>query len=472
MSRRRARALALAASLVAAGCGGAGSPAAPEPTANPSAAARRPNLIVIVTDDLDVPSYRELPHLRDAMAAQGLSFTRAYAAQPMCAPSRASILTGQYTHNHQVFSNHAPDGGFPAFRAREQGTIATWLKAAGYRTSLVGKYINDYPRGATDDYIPPGWDDWYGHMSGLEDGRYFNYWVNDNGVVSRLGSAVEDYSVDRESARAVQFIHDSAGRPEPIFLYVAPEAPHDPAQYADRHSGEFRYALAPRGPSFNESDVSQKPSWVRQLPYLTDQQIDELDNFQRKRLRSMSAVEDMVNAILQALVEARRIDNAYVFFTSDNGLLMGQHRAVNAKGNPYEESIAVPLVVRGPGVPVAEVDRPVLNVDLPPTLLELAGAPVPDSVDGRSLVPFLRGARPPSWRSEVLIENYGAGPTYSLRSPDAMYNHQDTEELELYDMQADPYQLKNLRRAADPAVLQGFEQRIKDSLACRGASCR
>ena len=142
------------------------------------------------------------------------------------------------------------------------------------------------------------------------------------------------------------------------------------------------------------------------------------------------------------------------------------------KSNAYEESIGIPLIVRGPGVPVGRTDAFALTVDLAPTLLDLAGAPVPDSVEGRSLAPFLRGAAPASWRTDVLVENHGAGPSYTLRTSDWMYNHQDTEEIELYDMKADPYQIKNLRRQADPALLDSLESRIRALLACRGVSCR
>jgi N-acetylglucosamine-6-sulfatase len=457
--------------VLALACGGNTPSQSPAPTPAPTPRVR-PNLVVIVVDDLDVPTYLQLSRIRDVMASQGLSFTHAYAAQPLCAPSRASILTGQYTHNHQVFSNHAPDGGFPAFRRLEQSTIATWLKGAGYHTALVGKYINDYPRYASDDYVPPGWDDWYGHMSSLEDGRYFNYWVNDNHVVSRHGAAQEDYSPDAEAARAVQAIRSVAGQPEPLFLYVAPESPHDPAQYAVRHSSEFHGATMPRVPSFNESHVDDKPSWVRQMSYLTDAQIADGDAFQRNRLRSMRAVEDMVEGLMAALVETGRFQNSYVFLLSDNGLLMGQHRGINSKGCEYEECINIPLVVRGPGVPVGVVEAFVLNVDLPPTLLDLAGAPIPESVDGRSFAPFLRGTPPASWRSDVPIENYGIALSPSLRSADWFYNHQDTDEVELYDMRADPYQLHNLGRQSDPAFLDSFERRIATLLACRGASCR
>jgi arylsulfatase A-like enzyme len=428
----------------------------------------------VVTDDLDVPTTLELPRLPDLMASRGLSFTRAFATQPLCGPSRASILTGQYTHNHGVTGNEPPTQGFVAFRSHEAQSLAPWLKAAGYRTSLVGKYTNAYPYGAGDAYVPPGWDDWYGHLTATEDGRFYDYWTrtNDNGNVSRYGTKPDEYSADVETKRAVKFIRDSAGRPEPLFLWLGPEAPHTPATYAERHGADFRYSLAPRVPSFNEGNVSAKPSWVRQIGLMTAAEIDEADRLQRFRLRSLRAVEDMIEAVVQALAETGRLEQTYIVFTSDNGLLMGQHRAVGRKANAYEESIGIPLIVRGPGVPAGRTDAFALNIDLAPTLLELAGAPVPESLDGRSLVPFLRGTPPASWRQDVLIENHGAGLSYSLRTPEWMYNHQDTEELELYDMRADPYQLKNLYRTADPALLDSLRKRMATLVACRGASCR
>jgi len=453
-------------------CGGGSSPSAPAPAPTATPRAARPNLVLVVTDDLDVPTTLELPRLPDLMANRGLSFTRAYAAQPLCGPSRASILTGQYTHNHGVIGNEPPSQGFVAFRPHEAQSLAPWLKAAGYRTSLVGKYTNAYPFGAGDAYVPPGWDDWYGHLTATEDGRFYDYWVNDNGSVVRYGTKPEEYSPDVETKRAVKFIRDSAGRPEPLFLWLGPEAPHTPATYAERHGADFRYSLAPRVPSFNEGDVSAKPSWVRQIRSLTGAEIDEADRLQRFRLRSLRAVEDMIEAVVQALAETGRLEQTYIVFTSDNGLLMGQHRAVGRKANAYEESIGIPLIVRGPGVPAGRTDAMALTIDLAPTLLELAGVPLPESVDGRSLVPFLRGTPPASWRQDVLIENHGAGPSYSLRTPEWMYNHQDTEEFELYDMRADPYQLKNLYRTADPALLDSLRKRTEALVACRGASCR
>ena len=461
---------AAALSLVAA-CGGSGpapAPAAPSPTPTPP----QPNLVVVLTDDLDFPTAPRLTRLADLVASQGLAFTHAYITQPLCAPSRASILTGQYSHNHGVTGNRAPSG-FVAFRKQEADTLATWLKAAGYRTSLVGKYINDYATGADDSYIPPGWDDWFGHLGDTEDGRYFDYSVNDNGNAVAYDSKAEDYSVDVETARAVSFIRASAGRPEPIFLYLAPESPHTPASSPGRYAYDFRDATCPRVPSFNEGrSVESKPSWIRQIGPLTSAQIDGCDTLEVHRLRSMEPVQDEIAAVRQALADTGRLDTTYLFFTSDNGLLMGQHRAVGIKGNAYEEAARVPLSVRGPGVPTGAVDQLVLNLDLAPTLLELAGVPVPGSVDGRSLVPFLHGTPPSSWRSEALIENWANGPWWALRTPDFSYIHNSTDELELYDMKNDPYQLKNLRDTVDPSVLDGYEQRIKALFSCRGTSCR
>ncbi len=196
---------------------------------------------------------------------------------------------------------------------------------------------------------------------------------------------------------------------------------------------------------------------------MTDAQIDNADRFQRFRLRSLRAVEDMIEAVLQALAETGRLERTYIVFTSDNGLLMGQHRAVGRKGNAYEESIGIPLIVRGPGVLVGRTDAIALTIDLAPTLLDLAGVPIPESVDGRSLAPFLRGTPPASWRTDALVENHGAGPSYSLRTAEWMYNHQDTEEFELYDMRNDPYQLQNLYRTADPALLDSLRKRWRPS---------
>jgi N-acetylglucosamine-6-sulfatase len=435
----------------------------------------RPNLVLILADDLEVATSALLPRLPVVMGQAGTSFSRAYTTTSLCAPSRASILTGQYAHNHGLVYNEPPDGGFPSFRGREASTIATWLKAGGYRTALLGKYLNGYPRGASDSYVPPGWDEWFGHLSDMEAGRYYDYWMNDNGVAYRYGSRPQDYNTDVLTQRALQVIQKTAGRPEPFFLYLAPEAPHTPAYPPERYAGEFPREGCARVPSFNEDDVRDKPAWVQNIPSLSAADVKQGDALQRNRLRSMRAVEDMIEQVLAALAAAGKLDNTYVFFTSDNGLLMGEHRAMGRKNNHYEESIHVPLIVRGPGVPAGRtLSHPVLNIDLAPTFADLAQIPIPASVDGRSFAPLLRADAPglDQWRSDFLIEHFSSGVTSAVRTRDFLYAELESNELELYDMRSDAFQLENQHRKTEPALMQPYARRLAALASCRGVTCR
>ncbi len=460
--------------LVTMACGGASAPTTPMASPLPSPSPK-PNIVVVLADDLDARSSGVLQRMPGLMGEVGLTFSRAYVVQSLCSPSRASFLTGQYSHNHGVVYNDAPAGGFPVFRARESSTLATWLKGAGYRTALVGKYLNGFPIGVPADYVPAGWDYWYAHLSAFEDRRYYDYWVNDNGAVSRRGAAPEEYSTDLETRKAVEFIQRQAGRPEPLFLLLAPQAPHAPAFFTDRHARDFREEGCARGPSFNEPDVRDKPAWVRGIPYLTDAEIRQADRFQQSRLRSMRAVEEALEQVLLALEAGGRLERTFVFYTSDNGLLMGEHRAVGRKNNSYEESIRVPLLVRGPGVPAGQtLAHPVLNIDIAPTIAELAGLPVPESVDGRSLVPLLRESPPAlaSWRTDFLVEHFSEGASLALRGAEWLYAELESDERELYDMKKDPHQTESLHRQVEPEFMMPFARRIAALQACRGASCR
>ena len=468
------RRLTLVAAVLAGACGG-GSSTAPTTAASATPTpAPRPNIVLVLADDLDVDSAQLLPRLPVVMGQPGLTFSRAYVTTALCAPSRASILTGQYAHNHRLIYSEPPDGGFPSFHG-DASTIAVWLKAGGYRTALLGKYLNGYPHGAAETYVPPGWDEWFGHLSDFEDGRYYNYWINDNGSISRYGSQPDEYSTDVLTRRAVDYIQKAAGRAQPFFLYLAPEAPHAPAIPPDRHSGEFPREGCLRSPSFNEADVRDKPAWVQGIPLMTDADIKRADSFERGRLRTTRAVEDMMDQVLAALVAAGKLDNTYVFFASDNGLLMGEHRAVGRKNNHYEESIRVPLMVRGPGVPAGQViAHPVLNIDLAPTFAELARISIPDSVDGRSFAPLLRASPPglDQWRSDFLLEHFAEGVSSALRTADVLYAELESGELELYDMRKDPYQVDSLHRKVDRSVLEPFSRRLAALANCRGAGCR
>jgi N-acetylglucosamine-6-sulfatase len=462
--------------LHGASCGGAAGPPAPTPTPSPTPAAR-PNIVLVLTDDLDVRTTDFLPRLPSLMTDPGLTFTRAYVTTSLCAPSRASLLTGRYAHNSGVLYNSGPQGGFPAFRAgAEAQTVAAWLKAAGYRTALFGKYLNDYPGDSPPEYIPPGWDDWQVQLTSFENARYYDYDMNENGRTVHYGHTPEDYDADVLARKSVDFIQKAAADgTKPFFLLVATQAPHTPANYADRHAGQPSGDGAPRVPSFNEGDVSDKPAWVQNAPLLTDKDIRKLDQFQKARVLTMLAVEELLDQILRTLISTGRIENTYVFFTSDNGLLLGEHRLVDRKANAFEEAILVPLIVRGPGTPAGQsVALPVLNIDLAPTFLELAGVAVPDSVDGRSLAPFLRGNPPDpgKWRTDFLVEHFSSGVSSSVRNADVLYTDIESGERELYDMKADPYQLASLHRKADPAVLAQLSARATALSHCRGASCR
>ena len=228
----------------------------------------QPNLILIVTDDQDLDAMAYMPQLRSLLVNQGLTFSNAFVTRSLCCPSRASILRGQYAHNHQIQSNHLPDGGFEKFTelGLDTSTIATWLQAAGYRTVLIGKYLNGIRGSST--YVPPGWDEWYGAVTEA----YFNYKLNENGAIVAYGRDPEDYLTDVLSGKATDFIRRTTA---PFFIYLTPHAPHEPAIPAPRHVGAFAGWIAPRPPSFNEADVSDKPTWIRDIPLLTQSEIDE-----------------------------------------------------------------------------------------------------------------------------------------------------------------------------------------------------
>jgi arylsulfatase A-like enzyme len=233
---------------------------------------------------------------------------------------------------------------------------------------------------------------------------------------------------------------------------------------------------APRVPSFNEQDVSDKPAFVRNADLLTTKDIRKLDQTEVARVRTMLSVEDMLERVVKALAANNLLDNTYVLFTSDNGLMLGEHRLLTTKNLGYEECIRVPLIVMGPGIAAGshDDDHPVLNIDFAPTFGELAGIPVPDTVDGRSFVPLLRGQAPPDWRRDLLAEaiSYTGGLSATLRTADYAYSEWESNERELYDMRTDPYQLTSLHRRADPVLLQALSARVGALTACRRATCR
>jgi N-acetylglucosamine-6-sulfatase len=397
-----------------------------------------PNIVLIVTDDQRFDTLKVMPEVRRLLVARGMTLRRAIVTNPLCCPSRASIFTGRYSHTTGVYTNVAPIGGWSAFQASESNTIATVLHEAGYRTALIGKYINGY--GGEAAYVPPGWDRWFA-MTGP--GHYFNYTVyDDNRGFVRYGSRPKNYSTDVLRRQAVSFIQ-GAPQEAPLFLVVTPFAPHAPAKAAPRHEGTFVSAPVPLGPAVNEADVSDKPPYIASRPVGSISGVRERT---RNQWESLLAVDGLVSRIMTALGGTGRQNNTLVIFTSDNGLSNGEHRWWG-KQVPYEESIRVPMIVSLPGeIPANSVsDALVSNVDLAPTIADFAGTSI--SADGVSMRPLLID-RSSSVRDSVLLEHVkriSPPPTYcGVRTSSFTFVHYVTGEEELYDLVQDPRQLENV----------------------------
>jgi len=470
--RRWPWAAVLAAALGLPSCAGRAAQPAPR------VPQQQPNIILILTDDLDLTPVPHMPWLRSQLTARGVSFKNAFVTDSVCAPSRVSILTGQYVHGHGIIDNPPPKGGFRRWYrdGGEASTVATWLRDAGYRTALIGKYVNYYPQASNVHYVPPGWSDWNALFF---QESYYQFKMNRNGRIVDYGTTASDYQTDVLHQQALEFLETT--RPgEPFFLHLSYYAPHAPPVPADRHQALFPELEAPRPDSFDEEDVSDKPAWVQAQPRLDDEKIAGIDEWYRNRVRMLQAVDESIAGIVRRLEERGQIDDTWIFFTSDNGFQQGAHRMDHGKGDAYDESIRVPLIVRGPGVPRnVRMDHFALNIDLAPTFAELAGAQVPDFVDGRSLVPLLGSDPLPldEWRSDFLVEHWGPPdgglPEYAaLRSQKNLYVEYANGERELYDMAADPAQLASLHATAAPTLIEWLSARLAALKECRGESCR
>lgn len=393
----------------------------------------RPNIVLIMADDLDVGSMSYLPRTKALLADRGLTFKNAFVTDSICCPSRASFLRGQYPHNHGVLTvDDSPTGAFRAFyeQGRESSTIATWLKDAGYRTVLLGKYFNGYK---DNTHIPPGWDEWY-----ATDGAGTQF--NENGTLKTYDTSVYN-PTDVLADHATDYIRRTVQNPRPFLMYLTPKPPHARSIVADRHKYTFADAQTPRTPSFNEKDVTDKPSWVRSKPLLSPENEAFIDARYRERLQTLLALDELVERVVTELETSGELNNTYIFFTSDNGYHMGQHRLMPMKQTAYEEDIRVPMIVRGPGVPAgATVNRFVLNNDFAPTFAGLAGAVTPDFVDGRSFKPLLDGVPPTTWRRTFLVEKWGElamrHEYKAVRTPNYTYVEYGNGERELYDLTA------------------------------------
>jgi arylsulfatase A-like enzyme len=467
------------------------------PVVGGSFAPMQPNIVFVLTDDLSTDLIPYMPNVR-RLQQRGTSFSNYFVTDSLCCPSRATILTGAYPHDTGIFRNTGADGGFLAFHARglEQDTYATNLQGVGYRTGLLGKYLNQYSPSRIrtalgGPYVPPGWTDWTVAGNGYQG---FGYRLARTVRVVRHGFQAKDYLTNVLAREGLDFVDESVSEGSPFMLNVWTFAPHAPAIPAPRDRNRFATLTAPRDAAFDEIDMLDKPAWLRDHKPLSVEQTERIDATFRDRVRTVQAVDRMIGRLQRRLKTLGIARDTYIVFSSDNGYHLGQHRLTPGKLTAYDPDVRVPLIVTGPGVPAGRtVDAMTENTDLCPTFAELAGAPAPPRADGRSLVPLLHpgadDATAADWRDAVLIEHHGnvsgvndpdlppAGsgnpPSYeALRTKDALYVEYADGERELYDLREDPFQLRNLAEQEPPELLAHLSGQLATMANCHGpAQC-
>jgi arylsulfatase A-like enzyme len=433
---------------------------------------KRPNVVVIDTDDQNVGDMFVMRKTLSLLGAHGTTFRNSYVSYPLCCPSRATFLTGQYAHNHGVLT----DQRFTDLDS--SNTLAVWLKRAKYRTAMVGKYLNGY--GVVDPrQIPPGWKQWFGLTGGTEQKRY-GFKLNENGKV---------HFYERNPANYIDYVLGSkvngllkawAPSPKPFFLYYNPNNPHgekgtpiwstrDP-EPAPQYLGRFGDIQAPRPPNFDEPNVSDKPKQIRDIPRLSDAQLSDLDRRYRGRLESLLSVDDEVKKIVGLVRKYGDKRKTFFIFTSDNGLEMGAHR-IEFKNYLYEEGERVPLIIRGPGVPQNVTrDQLVANIDLAPTIAAITKAQPGRVMDGINLLPLTHNPGVANNRS-LLFESVDLG-LYGIRQGPWSYNLYSNGDEELYNLNDDPYQLTSVDHDPGLASLKAsLKAELERLRTCSGATC-
>jgi arylsulfatase A-like enzyme len=329
----------------------------------------RLNVVVILSDDERWDGTGVMQNVKKLLVDHGVNFTNAHVTTSMCGPSRASILTGQYSHHTGVFDNFGRHS-YPAFNAGEESNdLAVWMHRAGYKTGLVGKYVNSYTDGFVDHAVPPGWDDWQ-VMDSVPMEAYYNYSINNNGHIENYGNKPSDYSTTVLTHKAVNFIHRAR---HPFFLYFAPVAPHLPAIPAKRDQGKLQNIAPIHSPAFNQRNIGKEPwrFWHKDLLSAGAQLY--INHVRIRQEESLLALDRSVRSVVQELKDRHELDHTVIIYTSDNGFLWGEHR-LGGKVWPYQESTHVPMIVRAPWTTKPQRNnQPVLNIDLAPTISELAG---------------------------------------------------------------------------------------------------
>jgi arylsulfatase A-like enzyme len=520
-----------------------------------AATPERPSFVVIQTDDQTLdelyasfgqPRLQAMPNTLNLIAKRGETFNNYYVSYPLCCPSRVSLLTGRYSHNNGVKGNVQPNGGYFgfSFRAAYKHNLAVWLQNAGYRTIHVGKFLNGYGDEPFDNgtTIPPGWSAWHTVEKADTTHYFYGYSLNDNGQIdgpygdsgsweTREYGARDDigcpfapanglpcyYETDTLTSIATAELQGTSPE-QPFYLQLDYTAPHGDFRHpagpepAPRHYDWFKGAPLPhsRSEGFDEGNVTDNPRFIREAPYLSLSDIHTYRVYYDKVLESLRSVDDGVKQLIDTLGSLHRLRNTYVIFTSDNGFFFGEHRLIGGKFLAYEPSTHLPFLIRGPHIrPGSESNELVGNIDIAPTVLELASAKADKSIDGRSMVPFmrdpaLRTLRPYLFESFVEssdVEEQGAiaepgdqssrntarnrpGASASILAPPKDYEGirlgpykyiaWPDGEKELYDLEKDPYELHNIVRVPNYFPVRNFLHhellnRLED---CVGRTCR
>jgi N-acetylglucosamine-6-sulfatase len=472
----------------------------------PSKKQKRPNVVLVMSDDQAAETQRYMPRTNALLGNGGVTFNNNFATYSLCCPSRATMLTGQYSHNHDIRGNTPPAGGYSKLAPFMGNSLPVWLQRAGYYTAHIGKFLNGYGNTSPDTEVPPGWSEWYGALDdpdAFTGGTYtmYGYTLNENSSIVHYGSTPDvvdppTYQTDVYANKAVDFVSRRAPKKMPFFLSVAPLASHTESmpvcacggnnpRAAPRHEGAFANEVPQSRPNFNEADVSDKPQAIQSLTVMNAAQQEVVRDRYRAQAESLLAIDEMIQRIADTLKAKGELKNTVIIYTADNGFFHGQHRVRQGKVRVYEESIRVPLLIRGPGLPKGKQrNQPVGNIDLAPTIVDFADAKAQRKMDGRSLVPLMEDGLLSPGRPIVLEAFFNADdpdedaetpPTnyQAVRTDRYLYSRYGTGEQELYDLQTDPFELQS--RHNDPAygtVRASLDRLLAETKKCAGGVCR
>lgn len=390
----------------------------------------RPNVLWIITDDQPRRSLRAMPHTMRLIAESGVRFRNGYAAVPWCGPSRASMMTSLYPHNHHCLTNFT----LPPFveQGLDQDTVATRMKDAGYLNGYFGKYMNAH--GSQPEYVAPAWDRWVVRFD--PDSTPYN-------IDGRVVEVADNRRVSDAFAgkRVVEFVRANAD--QPWFAVFAPTTPHGPYTPSRRHKHDYD-EIAWDPPALNEPNMDDKPEWMRSLD---PQDPERMRQVWEGKLEELRDLDDQIRELVQALRSTGQLDNTVIMLVSDNGYMLGEHRLFR-KEQPYEESAGIPFIVRGPGFVPGVSNALVSQVDLMPTTLQVAGQD-PDAgrtLDGRSMLANLLSGDWSSWRRRLLVENPNLGWALLRQGRLAFIHQYERGGRELYDLADDPHQMRSLHR--------------------------